>query len=42
MNTDHRRKYFLYPRTFENAKWILTDKKSGQVTEYNYSEMPES
>ena len=39
MKTDHRRKYILYPQAFEKAKWILTDKKSGEVTEYNYSEM---
>ncbi|WP_238314640.1 hypothetical protein, partial [Methylobacterium crusticola] len=29
----------LYWNAFENAKWILTDKKSGEVSEYNYSEM---
>ena len=39
MKTDQRPKYFLYVRAFENAKWILTDKKSGEVTEYSYSEM---
>ena len=39
MNTDQRPKYYLYTRAFKNAKWILTDKKSGEVTEYNYSEM---
>lgn len=31
--------YHLYVRAFENAKWILTDKKSGEVTEHDYSEM---
>ena len=39
MNTNQRPKYFLYTQAFENAKWILTDKKSGEFTEYNYSEM---
>ena len=39
MKTDQRPKYFLYVRAFENAKWIFTDKKSGEVSEYNYSEM---
>ena len=29
----------LYWNAFENARWILTDNKSGEVTEYNYSEM---
>jgi hypothetical protein len=36
---DSSPKYFLYVRAFENAKWIFTDKKSGEVTEYDYSEM---
>ena len=31
--------YHLYWNAFENAKWILTDKNSGEVSEYNYSEM---
>ena len=31
--------YHLYVRAFENAKWILTNKNSGEVTEYDYSEM---
>ena len=39
MNTDQRPKYYLYVRAFENAKWILTDNNSGEVSEYNYSEM---
>ena len=39
MKTDQVTKYFLYIRTFKNAKWILTDKKSGEVTECNHSEM---
>ena len=39
MNTDHTRKYILYPQAFEKAKWIFTDKKSGEVTEYDYSGM---
>ena len=39
MKTDQVTKYFLYTRTFKNAKWILTDNKSGEVTEYDYSEM---
>lgn len=38
MNTDRIPDY-LYWEAFENAKWILTDKKSGEVSEYNYSEM---
>ena len=38
MNTDQR---LLYVRAFENAKWILTDKKSGDISEHNYSEMSE-
>ena len=29
----------LYWNAFEHAKWIFTDKKSGEVSEYNYSEM---
>ena len=39
MKTNQRPNYFIYTRAFENAKWILTDKKSGEVSEYNYSEM---
>ena len=39
MKTDQRPNYHLYWRAFENAKWILTDNKSGEVSEYNYSEM---
>ena len=39
MKTDQRPNYHLYTRAFENAKWFLTDQKSGEVTEYNYSEM---
>ena len=39
MKNDQRPKYYLYVRAFENAKWILTNKKSGEVSEYNYSEM---
>ena len=39
MKTDQRPKYYLYRRAFENATWILTDNKSGEVIEYNYSEM---
>ena len=39
MKTDQRPKYHLYWRAFENAKWILTESKSGEVSEYNYSEM---
>ena len=29
----------LYWNAFENAKWILTEKQSGEVTEYDYAEM---
>ena len=39
MNTDQRPKYYLYTQAFEKAKWLLTDKKSGEVTEYDYSGM---
>ena len=39
MKADHRRKYILYPQAFENAKWVLTNKKSGKVSEYDYSKM---
>lgn len=39
MKTDHRRKYIFYPQAFENAKWILTNKKSGEVSEHDYSGM---
>ena len=39
MKTDQRPNYHLYWRAFENAKWILTESKSGEVSEYNYSEM---
>lgn len=28
-----------YTRAFENAKWILTDNKSGDIIEYDYSGM---
>ena len=41
MKTNQTPKYFLYWNAFENAKWIFTDNKSGEVTEYNYSEMSE-
>lgn len=41
MNADDRRKNLLRARAFEKAKWILTDKKSGQVSEYDYSKMSE-
>lgn len=39
MKTDQKLKELLYRGAFENAKWILTDKQSGEVSEYNYSEM---
>ena len=39
MKADHRRKYILYPQAFENTKWVLTNKKSGKVSEYDYSKM---
>ena len=39
MNTDQTPKYYLYTQAFENAKWVFTDNKSGEVTEYDYSEM---
>ena len=39
MKTDQSPKYHLYYEAFKNAKWILTDKKSGEVSKYNYSEM---
>ena len=39
MKTDQGPKYHLYWRAFENATWILTDNKSGEVTEYDDSEM---
>ena len=39
MKTDQETKYLLYVRAFKNAKWILTDNKSGEVTEYDYSAM---
>ena len=38
MKTDRIPDY-LYYNAFEKAKWIFTNKKSGEVTEYNYSEM---
>ena len=38
MKTD-RIPYHLYWNAFENARWILTGNKSGEVTEYHYSEM---
>ena len=39
MKTDQETKYSLYIRTFKNAKWILTDNKSGEVIECDYSKM---
>ena len=39
MNTDQTPKYYLYTQAFENAKWVFTDNKSGEVTENDYSEM---
>ena len=39
MNADDRRQNLLRARAFKKAKWILTDKNSGQVSEYDYSEM---
>ena len=39
MRSDQERKYHLFVRAHKNAKWILTNKKSGEVTECNYSEM---
>ena len=39
MRSNQRPNYFLYVRAFKNAKWILTDKKSGEVSEYGYSKM---
>ena len=38
MKTD-RIPYHLYTQAFEKAKWILTNKNSGEVTEYDYSGM---
>ena len=38
-NNNQGPKYHLYWHAFGNAKWILTNKKSGEVSEYNYSEM---
>ncbi|MDE0636129.1 MAG: hypothetical protein OXI43_09820, partial [Candidatus Poribacteria bacterium] len=39
MRNNQTPKYYLYWQAFENATWILTDKKSGDISEYNYSEM---
>lgn len=39
MSNNQDLEYLCYTQAFENAKWILTDNKTSEVSEYDYSEM---